>query len=84
VTTNRACRVDTDCGVARAFCPLPCGVVLARAKVVEAENLAMELVGSFSKDCQCKYKCGPPTQVVCRDRVCVERSASPGKDDGPG
>jgi hypothetical protein len=81
--TNRDCRVDADCGVARAWCPLPCGVVVARRKIRDVDNLAAELVKGLGKECECKYKCGPPAAVACRERVCVERSPEPTKG-GPG
>jgi hypothetical protein len=76
VKANRSCRVDADCGVARAWCPLPCGAVVASAQIEAAEKLAADLVNGLEKSCQCKYKCGPPSVVTCRDHVCVERSVN--------
>jgi hypothetical protein len=78
VSASRSCGVDADCGVALGRCPLPCGVVVARAKVTETESLAERLVSTLRLDCQCKYKCGPPAAAECRDKVCVERRDSRG------
>jgi hypothetical protein len=75
VKENRSCRVDADCGVARASCPLACGTVVARASIDEVEKLAGELVQGLDRECQCKGKCGPPAFAVCRDHICVEREA---------
>jgi hypothetical protein len=73
VKANRSCRVDADCGVATASCPLPCGTAVARASVVDVEKVAAELVQGLDRDCQCKYKCGSPRAVACRDHLCVPR-----------
>jgi len=76
IKESRSCRVDADCGVAMASCPLPCGTVVARASIVKVEKLAADLVQGLDRSCKCKYKCGPPRDVACRDHVCVERLAS--------
>ena len=78
VAKHSTCVSDTDCSIARARCPLPCGSAVNQSFQSQVEDYADSLVQRlYERDkCVCKYRCLSPRGARCVNKVCVALQAT--------